>query len=192
MKLFEKPQPPQSKLQEFRDGMIGLLIVVGLVVWGWNWLTGDAEPVTAAQVELSPEEAAAATEAAARKAVAEKAEAERLAAEAEAEAKAAAEATKVEAAAKAKEKAHEKRYGFHCLSGWDGSHRGLVTQVKERLHDPHSFEHDKTQTWPVQPDGRNQILMTYRAKNGFGALMLGKAVGSFDNETCDVTVDLVE
>lgn len=30
---------------------------------------------------------------------------------------------------------------FHCLSSWDGSLRELVSEVKENLREPDSFEH---------------------------------------------------
>lgn len=188
MKTIDKKQQKSSKLQEFRDGVIGLAILVALGFWGWSWLTGadGAEPATV--TAPSPEDAARQEEAAKKRAEAERVEADQLAAAA----KTAEEAEKVKAAQKAEEDAHAKRYGFNCLSGWDGSHRGLVDAVKKNLNDPRSFEHDETRTWPVNEDGRNRILMTYRAKNGFGALMLGKATGSFDNTTCNVLLESAE
>lgn len=90
------------------------------------------------------------------------------------------------------EKEHEKLYGQNCLSGWDGSHRKFVELVKGRLNDPDSFEHDETKTWPVRADGQNQILMQFRAKNGFGGIIRGRAIGTFDNETCEPKVDVIE
>ncbi|SMH36066.1 hypothetical protein [Maritimibacter sp. HL-12] len=97
-----------------------------------------------------------------------------------------------EAARKAAEEAEEKRYGQHCLSPWDGSQTEFVRRVKNRLNDPKSFDHVETRTWPVDPEGRNRLLMTFRAQNAFGGVVLSKAIGTFDNETCDATVEAIE
>lgn len=57
------------------------------------------------------------------------------------------------------------------FSPWDGSHRGLVTYLKERLNDADSFEHVSTNYWDM---GTYLIVnMKYRAKNPYGAYMLG-------------------
>lgn len=136
----------------------------------------------AAAVALAEEQAAKA----------QKARVDELAAIAQAEEEEALAKAAAEAEASAEEAAREKRYGFNCLSGWDGSHRQLVSAVKERLNDPQSFQHGSTQTWPVRPDGQNQIVMLYRAKNGFGGMVLSKAVGTFDNESCDVSIESIE
>jgi hypothetical protein len=82
----------------------------------------------------------------------------------------------------AKEK--ELLYGQHCLSLWDGSHPEFVNQVKRRLNDPDSFDHVETVTWPVRDDGRNSIMMTFRAKNGFGGVITSKAMGSINGLDC--------
>ena len=55
------------------------------------------------------------------------------------------------------------------FSPWDGSHRGLVEQVKRILNDPSSFEHLETKTlrggsWPET----FLVRMDYTAKNAFG------------------------
>lgn len=98
-----------------------------------------------------------------------------------------------ERVAAAEEAAHDQKYGFTCLSLWDGSHDAFVAAVKKTLNDPDSFEHEGTKTWPVNTEGRNTILMTFRARNGFGGVIRAKAAGSFDNKTCeDVRVDLAE
>jgi hypothetical protein len=97
--------------------------------------------------------------------------------------------TPEELAAKEKDKA----FGLWCLSTWDGSHPEFVKAVKAQLNDPDSFEHDDTLVWTVRPDGRNQIVMAFRAKNGFGGTMRYKAAGTFDNKTCGaVQIDLME
>ena len=43
----------------------------------------------------------------------------------------------------------KKRKGFHCLSAWDGSHRGVKTYVEERMREPDSFEHIETRITPI-------------------------------------------
>ena len=90
-------------------------------------------------------------------------------------------------------KERDKAFGLWCLSAWDGSHPEFVKAVQDRLNDPDSFEHDDTMVWTVRPDGRNQIVMAFRAKNGFGGTVRQKAAGTFDNKTCSfVEIDLIE
>jgi hypothetical protein len=110
-------------------------------------------------------------------------------------AKVAADAAKAEEARRADlaEQADVQRYGHSCLSLWDGSHEGFIRAVKGQLNDPESFEHDDTSTWPMTSEGRNTILMHFRARNGFGGIIRGRASGSFDNQSCDkVIVDFIE
>lgn len=92
---------------------------------------------------------------------------------------AAAEATK-EADARAK-----RENGFHCLSGWDGSHRQLVSYVKDRLREPSSFEHIETRVTPVK-DGTHTALMRYRARNGFGGMNVGTVVSTYAHDGCQL------
>ena len=82
-------------------------------------------------------------------------------------------------------KAEEKRKGFHCLSSWDGSHRGVVKDVEDQLNDPDSFDHDETRVTPVSAEGTHTLSMKFRAKNAFGGLMRGQAVAVYQNEGCD-------
>ncbi len=85
----------------------------------------------------------------------------------------------------AAEAERDRKYGFRCLDFWDGSHPGIVRAVKAQLNDPDSFQHDETKVYPVNEEGRNAAFMTFRARNGFGGMVRGKALGSFDNATCD-------
>jgi hypothetical protein len=87
-------------------------------------------------------------------------------------------------AAKAEE---DQRRGFHCLSGWDGSNASLVQQVKDQLREPDSFEHIETRITP-EVDGRHNITMEYRARNGFGGMNVATAVGTVDHRTCEATL----
>ena len=124
----------------------------------------------------------------------EKREAKRVAKEQKREAKRVAKEQKREAKRVAKEqkreaervaKAEEKRKGFHCLSSWDGSHRGVVKDVEDQLNDPDSFDHDETRVTPVSAEGTHTLSMKFRANNAFGALMRGQAVAVYQNEGCD-------
>jgi hypothetical protein len=102
------------------------------------------------------------------------------------------EAADALAAAKAaEEKADERRKGFHCLSAWSGHSEGLVDAVKAQLREPESFEAIKTLIAPVD-NGSHAVLMTYRARNGFGGMNVAEAAATIDTETCAVTLLLAE
>jgi hypothetical protein len=92
-----------------------------------------------------------------------------------------------EKAASAAASAEEKRKGFHCLSGWDGSNRSLVERVKSGLRDPGSFEHAETRITP-EKNGKHTVFMKYRARNGFGGMNVGTAVAEVDHNTCEATI----
>lgn len=76
----------------------------------------------------------------------------------------------------AEEDAENKRKGFHCLSGWDGSEPDVVEAVKRTLRDPGSFEHVKTTITPVNAKGFHYLIMIYRARNGFGGMNIGRVI----------------
>ncbi|MDC1446415.1 hypothetical protein N8344_00420 [bacterium] len=86
----------------------------------------------------------------------------------------------------------KRRKGFHCLSAWDGSHRGVVKFAKTQLRDPKSFEHDSTSVWPVDANGNHQLVMQYRAKNGFGGMSSGVVKAEFSNDTCGAIVKSID
>lgn len=75
-----------------------------------------------------------------------------------------------------------------AFSKWDGSHVNLVNYVKKKLNDPSSFEHVQT-TFRDYGDSTIFIIMDYRAKNGFGALMKAsiKAEAKLDGTLLSVT-----
>jgi len=98
------------------------------------------------------------------------------------EKKAKLEAEKI--AAKRAEEAEQKRKGFHCLSGWSGAQRFIVSNLKPKLNDPKSFEHIETLVSPEQ-NGRHRFSMQYRAKNGFGGMIIGTATGTYNNHNCE-------
>ena len=59
------------------------------------------------------------------------------------------------------------------LSEWDGSHHGATRAIKSILHDPSSYEHVETNVFPV--GDKNIVKVKYRAKNVYGATVLGGA-----------------
>ena len=83
------------------------------------------------------------------------------------------------------EDAEKRRKGFHCLSGWDGSHRDFVQRVSEGLREPDSFEHVETRITPVV-DGNHNLFMKFRAKNGFGGTNLGTATATIHQLDCSL------
>lgn len=89
--------------------------------------------------------------------------------------------------AKANKEKSQKMKGFHCLSAWDGSLRD-ERALKNSLNDPGSYEHVETRITPVNSDGVHTAYVTFRARNGFGGLVLSKATVIVDNETCNNAV----
>jgi hypothetical protein len=92
-----------------------------------------------------------------------------------------------EEAKQAATSAEDRRKGFHCLSAWDGSNRSFVAQVKAQLRDPGSFEHSDTRITPATA-GKHNIIMEYRAKNGFGGMNVETVIGTVDPATCEATI----
>jgi hypothetical protein len=80
-----------------------------------------------------------------------------------------------------------KRKGFHCLSSWDGSHKGVVKWVKRNLRDPDSYKHVETRITPVK-DVAHVLVMEYRARNGFGGYTSGGVIAEVDNNSCKATI----
>ena len=64
------------------------------------------------------------------------------------------------------------------FSNFDGSHRKVEAAVKSRLNNPSSYEHVNTQ-YTVNPDAIT-VQSTYRAKNGFGAVVTSSATAEVD------------
>ena len=72
------------------------------------------------------------------------------------------------------------------FSAWDGSHRGLVGLVEKNLNDPKSFDHEET----TYKDMKDHLIikMTYRAKNGFGGLILQNVTAKADYKTNTISI----
>lgn len=98
----------------------------------------------------------------------------------------------MKAEAVAAEEREERRKGFHCLSSWDGSHREFRNAVKDAMRDPDSFEHVETRVTPVDEDGWHILAMSYRARNGFGGMNVGTAIGRYANDDCRFAVTKIE
>lgn len=65
-----------------------------------------------------------------------------------------------------------------CFSSWDGSHINLKNSLIQSLNDPGSFEHVET-TYSDMGE-IIKVKMIYRAKNGFGALILSEILVETD------------
>ena len=79
----------------------------------------------------------------------------------------------------------DREKGFHCLSGWDGSHRNFERMLKNRLKDPDSYEHIETRVTRKGSDGLHTLYTKYRAKNSFGGYVVQTATGKYD-VSCNV------
>ncbi|MBY3211502.1 SHOCT domain-containing protein [Rhizobium laguerreae] len=164
-----RPQPPTPQKPKKKGGcrkfFLGLLIILGGLWALGSYLESQKTPEQRAQES-----------------------ADRAAADAKAkqEAAVAKQQAAVKAAAENAEQAERRRKGFHCLSGWDGSNRALVDAVTKSLRDPSSFEHDETRISPVNPQGQHFVVMTFRAKNGFGGTNVGSATGMIRQSDCSL------
>ncbi len=68
---------------------------------------------------------------------------------------------------------------------WRGRLPALEDAVKDALHDPASFEHVETAV--ILPDSENNdVRMTFRAKNGFGAVRTLGVVAFIVPDICEV------
>lgn len=60
------------------------------------------------------------------------------------------------------------------FSGWDGSHYNVKEYVKDRMHNPSSFEHVETR-YEVRNDSTELwVQMTYRGTNAFGGVVTNR------------------
>ena len=69
-----------------------------------------------------------------------------------------------------------------CLS-WFGHFAPLEDEVKGRLHNPDAFKHVKTEAIGPALDGDN-LQMTFRAENGFGAVRTLTVRAKVNPDTC--------
>ena len=78
-------------------------------------------------------------------------------------------------------------YAGDCRNLWDGHHTGFEGLIKERLKDPDSMQIISTDIGSSQPGEFRTIAMEYRARNSFGGMVVGKAVGKVNARTCEAT-----
>ena len=95
------------------------------------------------------------------------------------------DAAKAESAAKEVAAADRKRKGFHCLSGWDGSHTRFEHVLKPTLRDPDSYEHIETRVTPRGEDGLHNLRTKFRGANAFGGMVVNSAWAKYDS-TCRI------
>lgn len=194
--LAPPPPPKKAKRKLFGLGFRGwavLALIVFVIASVSNYESTaekmeklrTSDPVAYASL-IAKQEADAAAKAETDRVAAQRRQEEQLAAanRQEKEQAEAAVADREREIAAAAEKAEETRKGFHCLSGWDGSHKGIVDWVKENANDPGSFEHDETRISAVNDNGQHGVIMQYRAKNGFGGMVRGTVVATIRNSDC--------
>lgn len=68
------------------------------------------------------------------------------------------------------------------VSAWDGSCRPVESVIKKALNDAGSYEHVETRYMPNVDTTEIFVSNTFRAKNGFGALMLATYIARVDLE----------
>lgn len=66
------------------------------------------------------------------------------------------------------------------VSGWDGSCRPLEKYIKKQLNDPDSYEHSETRYYVNDDTTKVNVLTIFRAKNGFGGLILTSYAAELD------------
>ena len=67
----------------------------------------------------------------------------------------------------------------------EGCFPAFQRSVRQSLHNPHAFEH--VETVAIEPDlSRNNVAMTFRAENTYGALRTWVVKASIDPDSCDL------
>lgn len=66
-----------------------------------------------------------------------------------------------------------------CFSAWDGAHMNLERWVKDHINDPGSYEHVETRY--TDTGGNINLVLRFRAKNGFGGVVQGVATAVCDD-----------
>ena len=86
-----------------------------------------------------------------------------------------------------KKKSEDKRRAKeHCFSAWDGAHRNLESLLKKSLKDPDSYDHIETRFKDRPAEDKQTVYLSYRAKNGFGGMSIGKIVAETSRSNCSV------
>lgn len=72
-----------------------------------------------------------------------------------------------------------------CFSSWGHRLDSLEEEVKGSLHNPDAFRHIETIAIVTDPAGNN-VAMSFRAENGFGALRAATVRAKIDVKDCSV------
>ena len=81
----------------------------------------------------------------------------------------------------------ENKNGQMCLDS-SGENEATVEALVPTLREPDSFEHVSTMIGPVNSDGTHNLVMRYRAKNGFGGVSFGTTRAIVSNVDCSSTI----
>lgn len=82
----------------------------------------------------------------------------------------------------------DKWQAFH-VSAWDGSCIPLERAIKKVLNDPSSYDHAETNYYLNDDTTIITVVTSFRAKNGFGALMLNSYTATYDLNGNLLTID---
>lgn len=81
----------------------------------------------------------------------------------------------------------ENKDGQMCLDR-SGENQATIDALVPTLREPDSFEHVSTMIGPVNSDGTHNLVMRYRAKNGFGGVSFGMTRAIVSNVDCSSTI----
>lgn len=166
----------------FTKKLTGIIIVVIIALLGFGGLSASAQNKKDAQLAIEQKNIA---DAKVKSDAINKAKADKVIADKKIADKKIADAKAIQDKKDAPAKAY-KAWVDAQFSVWDGSHTGLVDLIKSNLNDDKSFKHVKT---TYTDKGTYLIVyMTYRAKNGFGAVILQNVTAKADYKTNTITV----
>lgn len=77
-------------------------------------------------------------------------------------------------------------------SGWDGSCRPVEKLIKKQLNDTGSYEHVETRYYVNDDTTKVNVLTMFRAKNGFGGLILTSYAAELDMSGNILTISEVK
>ena len=166
----------------FTKKLTGIIVVVIIALLGFGGFSASAQNKKDAQLVIAQK---ATADAKVKSDAINKAKADKVIADKKIADKKIADAKAIQDKKDAPAKAY-KAWVDAQFSVWDGSHTGLVGLIKPNLNDDKSFKHVKT---TYTDKGTYLIVyMTYRAKNGFGAVILQNVTAKADYKTNTITV----
>ena len=166
----------------FTKKLTGIIVVVIIALLGFGGFSASAQNKKDAQLVIAQK---ATADAKVKSDAINKAKADKIIADKKIADKKIADAKAIQDKKDAPAKAY-KAWVDAQFSAWDGSHTGLVDLIKKNLNDKKSFEHEET---TYKDMGTYLIVkMTYRAKNGFGGVILQNVTAKSDYKTNTITV----